>query len=97
MFEIIYFPYNLNIIIEANKSGDLEIVCAAPKCNSFFQKGYIKHKIPIMYRIAMMKWVELSKKVQRKIQVKEYTRDNWTYHAKGVFFRNQNGKKHNYL
>ena len=72
--------------------GEMEVICAAPVCNSFYQKGYIKNHVPIFYRIKLLPWLSISKNSNYKIKINEYTRENWTYHAKGLFMSNKNSK-----
>lgn len=45
-----------------------------------------------MYRITLLKWLALSRKSNFKIKIQEYTREKWTYHAKGLFLASKNSK-----
>ena len=72
--------------------GKMDVICAAPLCNSFYQKGFFKHHVPIFYRIKLLPWIALSNSSNYKIKINEYTRDKWTYHAKGVFLSVKNSE-----
>lgn len=58
------------------------ILTASPKANGFYKSGFIKKYIPGLYR---MKAIEMLSK-SKNVEIHEYTNGDWTYHAKGAWF-----------
>ncbi|MBW0485950.1 hypothetical protein O181_025665 [Austropuccinia psidii MF-1] len=74
--------------------ADVRIITASPQANGFFQSKGISKYIPPAYTYLeklFYKEITLAKK-QDQIQIREWRRDGWTYHAKGLWLiRPNNG------
>lgn len=66
----------------------LDILTAAPKANGFFNARGIKGAIPMAYStIERQFYHQMMKKEEnhRHSQLREYQREDWTFHAKGLW------------
>ena len=61
---------------------------SSPKANSFYKAGKIKKYIPGLYRLNGIKLL----KKNPSLNLYEYTNGDWTYHAKGAFFYEEQEK-----
>ena len=70
-----------------SSSSDVSIVCASPEANGFFQSPGFSYYIPPAYTYLERKFYEEIVRRGRSdgIELKEWKRDGWTYHAKGVW------------
>lgn len=91
-----YFNFPKYLIEAMKKSKgnyNIEIVTSAPKCNSFYKGGFIKHNIPNFYRVFVQKILRINKndqKLKDKIKVYEFFKDSWSFHSKGIWFYEKN-------
>ncbi|PFH48385.1 hypothetical protein AMATHDRAFT_196706 [Amanita thiersii Skay4041] len=84
----------LDLILKSNI--DTRIVCSAPKANGFYGSNGISGRIPEGYTYleqrfmkavldAGRSWVAERDGEGRGVQLSEWERDGWTYHAKGIW------------
>ncbi|VUZ43279.1 unnamed protein product, partial [Hymenolepis diminuta] len=66
----------------------VNVLCAAPEANSFFKSHGISGGIPAAYRemlISFLRRIARHPSSTNNIQVDEYIRPGWTFHAKGLW------------
>nr|CDS33886.1 CDP diacylglycerol glycerol 3 phosphate [Hymenolepis microstoma] len=66
----------------------INVLCAAPEANSFFKSRGLSGGIPAAYRemlISFLRRIAQHPSSLNNIQVKEYFRPGWTFHAKGLW------------
>ncbi len=80
----------LTFIIK-NSNCFIDLVTASPQANGFYHGGRVKGLIPYLYRIYELKLLKNLK--NSKIQVMEYTKGEWTFHAKGLWLFENNEEK----
>ncbi len=73
------FPNEINDIIGEFKNP-VELITASPMANGFFNDGPIKSLIPKVYKSMENNLIKSS-----KARVREYNREGWTFHAKGLW------------
>ena len=73
------FPNEINELISEFKNP-MELITASPMANGFFNDGAIKSLIPKVYKSMENNLIKLS-----KASVREYAREGWTFHAKGLW------------
>ena len=83
------YPAFPNIVYENlfNQSQNMNVIGASPFANSFFDAGFIKGRIPKIYRERLntvRKLFDENKKLDSSLQqnVYEYQKVGWTFHAK---------------
>ncbi|KXN81217.1 CDP-diacylglycerol--glycerol-3-phosphate 3-phosphatidyltransferase, mitochondrial [Leucoagaricus sp. SymC.cos] len=90
----LYQPYQKLIL--GNRNLDVRIVAASPKANGFFGSSGISGRIPEGYtyhekrfmravRKAGRLWREAASGSFKGVQLSEWNKPSWTYHAKGVW------------
>ncbi|KAF9444461.1 CDP-diacylglycerol-glycerol-3-phosphate 3-phosphatidyltransferase [Macrolepiota fuliginosa MF-IS2] len=90
----LYQPYQKLVL--GSRNVDCRIVAAGPKANGFFGSGGISGRIPEGYtyheksfmravRKAGRLWREAASGNFKGIQLSEWDRPGWTYHAKGIW------------
>eukprot|EP00056_Hartaetosiga_gracilis_P018185 m.9949 g.9949 ORF g.9949 m.9949 type:complete len:426 (-) comp6469_c0_seq2:92-1369(-) len=67
--------------------SSVSIVCASPNANGFLGAKGVKGHIPFGYSHFLMKFLK-DLPEERDVDVCEYDRAGWTFHAKGVWVRN---------
>ncbi|KAL0480758.1 CDP-diacylglycerol-glycerol-3-phosphate 3-phosphatidyltransferase [Acrasis kona] len=75
-------------------SADVHVLTASPSANGFFNaKNYFKH-IPFGYNLLELDFYReiLRRKQQHRVKVFEYSRRGWTFHSKGMWIKDFNGK-----
>ncbi|KAI0672826.1 hypothetical protein C8Q78DRAFT_1021589 [Trametes maxima] len=91
----LYEPYQRAVI---NSQIAVRILAAGPKANGFYGSKGISGRIPEAYtllerrfmaavRAAGKEWSHGSSEVSPGVRLDEWTRDGWTYHAKGIWVR----------
>ncbi|KAH9852718.1 hypothetical protein C2E23DRAFT_824988 [Lenzites betulinus] len=91
----LYRPYQQAII---NSRLACRILAASPKANGFYASKGISGRIPEAYtlferrfmtavRTAGKEWPQGSSEAFPAVQLKEWERQGWTYHAKGIWVR----------
>ncbi|KAI0822780.1 hypothetical protein BC628DRAFT_1456632 [Trametes gibbosa] len=91
----LYRPYQQAII---NSRLACRILAASPKANGFYASKGVSGRIPEAYtlferrfmsavRTAGKEWPQGSSEVFPWVQLKEWERQGWTYHAKGIWIR----------
>lgn len=70
-------------IFRKSKS-EVNILTACPQANGFYKAGMVKKWIPHMYREFELNLLKKCKNNQ-KINLFEYVRKDWTFHAKGAW------------
>ena len=72
----------------AKGSASFDIFTASPEANGFLGAAGFSGYVPSMYICLVKKFYEilLDSKRESAVQLWEYTRPNWTYHAKGLWF-----------
>ncbi|KHJ90778.1 phospholipase D domain protein [Oesophagostomum dentatum] len=74
-----------HLIFEEGKYS-MDIVTAAPKANGFFGAAGPSGYVPSMYSWVCERVLELKRKHSRNdVNLYEYHRDGWTFHAKGLW------------
>ena len=78
----------MNKIINQSKAK-FNIICAHPKANSFFNAPFPLYGVPFAYTFIANHFLNLCKKAgaSNRIQMFEYQKPDWTFHAKGNFMR----------
>lgn len=73
---------------------DVSIVCAAPEANGFFRSPGFSYYIPPAYTYLERKFHDaiVARGRQHGVELREWKRDGWTYHAKGVWLSNGAGQ-----
>ncbi|KAF8343518.1 hypothetical protein F5887DRAFT_918348 [Amanita rubescens] len=96
----LYGPYRDLILKSSNV--DTRIVCSAPKANGFFGSKGISGRIPEGYTYleqqfvkavngANRGWIADPSGGGRGVQLREWEKDDWTYHAKGIWLSPSHG------
>jgi len=77
----------MDVILEKSKA-DFQILMASPKVNGFYGAHGISGNIPAVYtNIAKEFYFQLVDRDQNsRIALHEYYRDDWTFHAKGLWY-----------
>jgi CDP-diacylglycerol---glycerol-3-phosphate 3-phosphatidyltransferase len=73
------FPGEINDIIGQFKIP-MELTTASPMANGFFNDGAIKSLIPKVYKSMENNLIQ-----SYRANVREYNREGWTFHAKGLW------------
>ncbi|TNN18405.1 putative CDP-diacylglycerol--glycerol-3-phosphate 3-phosphatidyltransferase [Schistosoma japonicum] len=69
-------------------SSTIDVVCASPLANGFLNSKGASSYIPLAYREALIKLLELlfhTDVNHHNVNIYEYTRPKWTFHAKGLW------------
>eukprot|EP00826_Nyctotherus_ovalis_P043506 TRINITY_DN458_c0_g3_i1.p1 TRINITY_DN458_c0_g3~~TRINITY_DN458_c0_g3_i1.p1 ORF type:complete len:267 (+),score=22.67 TRINITY_DN458_c0_g3_i1:944-1744(+) len=61
----------------------IDLMAASPKANGFYESGFFKRWIPILYRCFEY---YLLKDLKANATLYEYVKENWTYHGKGSWY-----------
>ena len=71
-----------------NSKAKFNIICAHPKANSFFNAPFPLYGVPFAYTFIANHFLNLCKKAgaTSRIQMFEYQKPGWTFHAKGNLF-----------
>lgn len=95
-----YFnPQNKLKQLLVNSGIDIDIITSAPEANSFFNAKGIKKHVPYFYRRQLVNISKASlsrnKDINKNrnsdlIKCYEYNRNEWSFHAKGMWFYNKN-------
>ncbi|KAI0807808.1 hypothetical protein C8Q74DRAFT_1343406 [Fomes fomentarius] len=91
----LYRPFQTALI---NSGLACRILAASPKANGFYGSKGISGRIPEAYtlferrfmgavRAAQKEWTHESSEVITGVQLHEWEREGWTYHAKGIWVR----------
>ncbi|KAI8453427.1 hypothetical protein BY996DRAFT_7157129 [Phakopsora pachyrhizi] len=66
---------------------DVQIITASPEANGFYNSRGVSKYIPSAYTYLEYMFYKdiISKQKQDKIQIREWKRPGWTYHAKGIW------------
>ncbi|CAI4222607.1 unnamed protein product [Auanema sp. JU1783] len=64
---------------------DLDIITAAPEANGFFGANGLSKYIPSMYSHISKTFLDQAVTFNRNIKLFEYKRQDWTFHAKGIW------------
>ncbi|KAJ3066592.1 CDP-diacylglycerol--glycerol-3-phosphate 3-phosphatidyltransferase [Podochytrium sp. JEL0797] len=74
-------------ILRASDASKFEFLLAAPEANGFFGSKGVSRHLPFAYTFLVGRfWDKVVALGQvGRIQVKEYKREGWTYHAKGIW------------
>ncbi|KAJ3202424.1 CDP-diacylglycerol--glycerol-3-phosphate 3-phosphatidyltransferase [Entophlyctis luteolus] len=88
-------PTNFHRLILDSKAK-FDFILAAPEANSFFNSKGISYHIPFAYTyLAHLFWRKVEKiNRQSDVNILEYKRAGWTYHAKGVGLMNEGKAPH---
>ncbi len=66
---------------------DVDIVTSSPKANGFYKAGFFKKHVPHFYRRYEQILLQSTKKSNKQnLSLYEFTRENWTFHSKGIWF-----------
>lgn len=95
----LYKPYKILLSqAQAARNAIISIICAAPEANGFFQSKGVSGWIPEAYTWFEYRfWNALRRRGQLLrqndkaeslggVELKEWKKDGWTYHAKGIWF-----------
>ncbi|KAG9226517.1 hypothetical protein CCMSSC00406_0005816 [Pleurotus cornucopiae] len=92
-----YFGLNKRYqdLVLSSRGIDCRIICASPKANGFYGSSGISGRIPEGYTYLEQGFMQAVKSAGRTwtqkgnyghgVQLKEWYRDGWTYHAKGIW------------
>ncbi|KAK5968904.1 CDP-diacylglycerol--glycerol-3-phosphate 3-phosphatidyltransferase [Trichostrongylus colubriformis] len=73
-------------LIFAQGEYSMDIITAAPKANGFFGAAGLSGYVPSMYSWVSAGVLQLKEKYKRNtVNMYEYYRDGWTFHAKGLW------------
>lgn len=95
----LYRPYKA-LLLQARsvQSAIVKIICAAPEANGFFQSKGVSGWIPeayTWYEYQFWRSLRRSKRLlgqggrkvdQGGVQIREWNKNGWTYHAKGIWY-----------
>ena len=75
---------NMHAIIHQSKAN-FEILCAHPRANSFYNAPFPLYGVPFAYSLISKHFLQLcgQRGVLNRVQLFEYERPKWTFHAKG--------------
>ncbi|KAL1664199.1 hypothetical protein GGF50DRAFT_55304 [Schizophyllum commune] len=81
----LYRPYQELIL--ANKNVDCSVIAASPKANGFYGSSGISGRIPEGYTLFEQRFMRAVRQAGRQtgVQLHEWHREGWTYHAKGIW------------
>ncbi|KAF8921004.1 hypothetical protein CPB85DRAFT_1211042 [Mucidula mucida] len=79
----LYKPYQ-NLILRAS-NVTTRIVAASPKANGFYGSKGVSGRIPEGYTILERRFMELVKHSNSNVELDQWEREGWTYHAKGLW------------
>ena len=71
---------------------NISIIAASPKANGFFTASGISSSLPVAYSLIAQRLYREAQKYARHLparqsfEINEYEREEWTYHAKGLWF-----------
>lgn len=95
----LYGPYKkLLLQAKAAQSAIVKIICAAPEANGFFQSKGVSGWIPeayTWYEYQFWRALRRSKRLLKQdgrdaehggVEIREWKKNGWTYHAKGIWF-----------
>ncbi|SJX61199.1 related to PGS1-phosphatidylglycerophosphate synthase [Sporisorium reilianum f. sp. reilianum] len=95
----LYEPYKkLLLRAKAAQSAIVKIICAAPEANGFFQSRGVSGWIPeayTWYEYQFWRALRRSKRLLKQdgrdaeqggVEIREWKKNGWTYHAKGIWF-----------
>ncbi|KAF9974292.1 CDP-diacylglycerol--glycerol-3-phosphate 3-phosphatidyltransferase [Actinomortierella ambigua] len=73
-------------IVSASTSN-VTLIAAAPEANGFFKSKGISKYVPDVYTLIEKRFFETARKLgnESRVKIEEYKRDQWTYHAKGLW------------
>ncbi|KAF7440281.1 CDP-diacylglycerol--glycerol-3-phosphate 3-phosphatidyltransferase [Pleurotus ostreatus] len=92
-----YFGLNKRYqdLVLSSRDIDCRIICASPKANGFYGSSGISGRIPEGYTYLEQGFMKAVKSAGRTwtqkgnyghgVQLKEWYKDGWTYHAKGIW------------
>ncbi|KAF4608259.1 CDP-diacylglycerol--glycerol-3-phosphate 3-phosphatidyltransferase [Pleurotus pulmonarius] len=92
-----YFGLNKRYqdLVLSSRDIDCRIICASPRANGFYGSNGISGRIPEGYTYLEQGFMQAVKSAGRTwaqegnyghgVQLKEWYRDGWTYHAKGIW------------
>ncbi|CAH8552569.1 unnamed protein product [Schistosoma turkestanicum] len=73
----------------SNHNNTMNLLCASPMANGFLKSKGLSGYIPLAYREALIKLLQLfhttNTNYSSSVNVYEYNRPNWTFHAKGLW------------
>jgi CDP-diacylglycerol--glycerol-3-phosphate 3-phosphatidyltransferase len=72
-------------IIKENK-GKFKVLVSSPESNGFFKAKGLSGVIPLIYSCYEEDFFKYSQLLYRDIKFFEYKRENWSYHAKGIWY-----------
>ncbi|KAH7701676.1 phospholipase D family protein [Aphelenchoides avenae] len=72
-------------LITRNDSYPMQILFASPQANGFFGGSGLSGWIPALYVHVSYRFFLTVQRLQRNVKLYEYTRPNWTFHAKGIW------------
>ncbi|KAF7312706.1 CDP-diacylglycerol--glycerol-3-phosphate 3-phosphatidyltransferase [Mycena indigotica] len=81
----LYDPYQKLILEKPNV--DCRIVAASPRANGFYGSRGISGRIPEGYTLLEQRFMQAVLHANRQfgVQLNQWERDGWTYHAKGIW------------
>ncbi|KAI3600712.1 cdp-diacylglycerol-glycerol-3-phosphate 3-phosphatidyltransferase [Moniliophthora roreri] len=86
----LYKPYQ--DLVLRSRNVDVRIVAASPKANGFYGSKGISGRIPEGYTLLEQRFMKAVARAGRfwkestGVQLLEWLKDGWTYHAKGLWF-----------
>jgi len=75
--------------MKSNSALKVDLLTAAPSANGFYRAGRVKGLIPGVYRVNEEK---LLAKAEPNLELREYSTEGSTFHAKGAWLYDENGK-----
>ncbi|KAA1469243.1 CDP-diacylglycerol-glycerol-3-phosphate 3-phosphatidyltransferase [Dentipellis sp. KUC8613] len=86
----LYNPYQKLIL---DSPANTRIICASPKANGFYDSSGISGRIPEGYTLLEQRFMSAVRAAGRNwsetsntgVELSEWHRDGWTYHAKGIW------------
>ncbi|KAJ7471402.1 hypothetical protein B0H11DRAFT_2039814 [Mycena galericulata] len=74
-------------LILQSSNVDCRIVASAPRANGFYGSRGVSGRIPEGYTLLEQRFMKAVKRADREsgVELNEWERDGWTYHAKGIW------------
>ena len=83
-------------VLAADNQAATTIITAAPSANGFYGSAGASGFIPVAYAHMESRFIDAvcQARQQTRVQVREYARERWSFHAKGLWFESSAGSGH---
>jgi phosphatidylserine/phosphatidylglycerophosphate/cardiolipin synthase-like enzyme len=86
------------LLLNMHANMNVSVLTASPSANGFFTASGISSSLPMAYSLIEQRLYNQAKKISKHMmgrnffKIYEYSRKNWTYHAKGLWFEEKKEK-----